>query len=386
MKPLLIDISNGIQAYRVGTSERNINSLLNKWRDSINNFMYVLILAGSRTAEIEGISWAGSTAQSRRYTAIADAEIILNGPSSEREWPLPPLFAGVSPALISFVASKFLKVKPVVIAAGLLQKPSFPYLTFESFDLGPADCLSSGKAMSPQRVEQLWKEGVSMGLRLKKPLLLTECVPGGTTTAQAVLSAFGLKIAELISGSVLNPPIKIKKELVEKGLSNADLGSNPSSKRILAAVGDPFQVIAVGLLIGARRARKPVLLGGGSQMIAVLALALAAIEPSERIGFVDEIAISTTSWLVEESNSSFLNLMEIVSDYFEVGLFVFVSGLRFHRSRKKVLQDYENGYVKEGVGAGALSFLAQIKGISFRDMVNACELAVDQLEGKEGRE
>ena len=385
MKPLLIDLSNGTKAFSVGCSMEKINCLLSKWRDSINDFIYILILAGSRTSEVEGISCAGSTPEARRYTAIADAEIILNGPLSKREWPLPPLPAGVSPALISFVASEFLEIKPVVITAGLLNKPPFPHLAFDSFDLGPAACLSSGKSMKLERVEKLWNEGLLMGLNLKKPLLLTECVPGGTTTAQAVLSALGLDIAEFISSSALNPPFNIKKELVKNGLESADLGLNPFPKNILAAVGDPFQVIAVGLLIGARKVGQPVLLGGGSQMISVLALALASIEAELREEFTEEIAISTTSWLVEESSGSFLRLMEIVSDFFNVDLLAFISGLRFHGSRKKVLQDYEVGYVKEGVGAGALSFLTQLKGINLNDLIKACEEAVDKLELMEGR-
>ena len=46
---------------------------------------FFLILAGSQTAEIEGISAAGSTAVSRRYTAVADAELLLRGPMSSKK-------------------------------------------------------------------------------------------------------------------------------------------------------------------------------------------------------------------------------------------------------------------------------------------------------------
>ena len=56
------------------------------------------------------------------------------------------------------------------------------------------------------------------------------------------------------------------------------------------------------------------------------------------------------------------------------------SGIRFHNSRIQALRDYERGFVKEGVGAGALLLLAQLQGHSSSALVQACELAVDQLQ------
>ena len=53
--------------------------------------------------------------------------------------------------------------------------------------------------------------GIAMGLRLRKPLLLAECVPGGTTTALAVLTGIGLSVGEFISGSTRKPAVNLKK-------------------------------------------------------------------------------------------------------------------------------------------------------------------------------
>ena len=381
-----IEIPFGCIAFGSESSSLNANSTIQKWIKSVNDFNFFLVLAGTRTAEIEGISWAGATPEARRYTAIADAEFLLNGPSSNKKWPLPPLTAGVSPAVISYVANSFLNVHPLVIVSGLLHKPSFPHLPIDSASFGPANCLSTGKAMNSSRVGNLWNSGFSMGLKLDKPLLLAECVPGGTTTAQAALAGLGLDVADFISGSVLHPPVALKKKLVKQGLKGACLGCNASPVDVISAVGDPFQAFSVGLLLGARRAGQPVLLGGGSQMLAVLALALAQVKPELRSEFVEEVAIATTSWLAEESTlldqsqGSLFNLMEVISDYFDVSLFGFASGLRFHESSKSVLRDYELGYVKEGVGAGALSLLAQLKGIDLQVFVEACECVVDDLE------
>ena len=63
----------------------------------------LLLLAGTATAAVPGISAAGATPESRRLTAAADAELLLLGPAQLRPHALPPLPAGVSPALIARV-------------------------------------------------------------------------------------------------------------------------------------------------------------------------------------------------------------------------------------------------------------------------------------------
>jgi len=378
-------LPSGVLAFGDGLREQNVDERVKSWQENITNMAFFLILAGSRTAEIEGISAAGSTPVSRRYTAVADAELLLRGPLFPKRWPLPPLPAGVSPALISYVASRFLKIKPTVISAGLLQSPPFSHVSLESPEIGPARCLSSGNAMEITRVKLLLDGGFKIGKKLKKSLLVTECVPGGTSTAFAVLSGLGINVNGLISGSYRNPPTELKKKLVNQGLKAANLKKNPSSVALMAAVGDPFQPIAVGLLMGAIESGQDVLLGGGCQMLAVLALALNEIEPESHSEFVGKILIGTTSWLVDESLSSsenrnsFIHLMNHVANHFKVNILGLASGYRFNDSKQQVLRDYEIGYVKEGVGAGALSLLAQIKGLTQKEMIQRCDIEVSNL-------
>jgi uncharacterized protein (TIGR00303 family) len=380
-----VSLPSGVLAFGKGLQEQNVDERIQRWQENITSMAFFLILAGSQTAEVEGISAAGLTAVSRRYTAVADAELLLRGPMLPQRWPLPPLPAGVSPALISYVASTFLKIKPTIISAGLLQTPPFRHIAMESPALGPARCLSSGNSMERSRVKVLLDGGFNIGKKSKKSLLITECVPGGTSTAFAVLSGLGINVNGLISGSHRNPPSELKTKLVKQGLKLAKLKKNPSSVDLMAAVGDPFQPIAVGLLMGARESGQEILLGGGSQMLAVLALALNEIEPELRSEFVGKILIGTTSWLVDESLSSagsknsFIHLMNHVANHFKVNLLGLASGYRFNDSNQKVLRDYESGYVKEGVGAGALSLLAQIKGLTEKEMIKKCDMAVGNL-------
>ena len=78
-------LPSGVLAFGKGLQEQNIDERVKSWQENITNTAFFLILAGSQTAEIEGISAAGSTPVSRRYTAVADAELLLRGPMSPKK-------------------------------------------------------------------------------------------------------------------------------------------------------------------------------------------------------------------------------------------------------------------------------------------------------------
>ena len=356
------------------------------WSDTEPPPDLLLILSSTLTAEVEGISAAGSTSESRRYTAIADAELLLYGPSHRPRWPLPPLPAGVSPALISWVAAEALQIQPWVGSIGLPKMPPFAHLRFEDPQLGPAACISTGRSMTPERVLQLLKKGQRFGERLQHPLVLAECVPGGTTTALAILRGLGLPASDLISGSAKHPPMALKRQLVHQGLQSAELSATPSAPELLAAVGDPFQAFATGLLIGSLSSGEPLLLAGGSQMAAVLALALSMVSARERSLLSNQVLLGTTAWLAgevltptETKRTSLVELLALLEDHFNVSISALASGLRFCDSRHPSLRDYELGHVKEGVGAGGLALLAQLRGLSLDRISQGCDNAMDQL-------
>ena len=383
---LFLGLPEGCMAYGSRASKRNIEIWKSCWTKEIIDLTCFLVLAGSKTSEVKGISAAGATASLRRSTPLADAEFLLKGPQKKPKWPLPSLPAGVSPALISYVGKQWLQLNTRVISVGLFQQPDFPHIPMESTCLGPSGCISNGKAMELNRVKDLWRKGFSIGEKVRSPLLITECVPGGTSTAQAVMTGLGFPVEDLMGSSMIKPPFELKKKLVKEGLKAADLGADPLPEQLIAAVGDPFQPVAVGLLLGARKANQQVLLGGGSQMLAVLALALSSLEVHERSDFLQGVAIATTNWLVNEGSysslkmqSSFLRLVSLFEKHFRVGILGFSSGLRFHKSKKRVLREYESGYVKEGVGAGSISFLAQLNGASRNYLMTLCEETIDKF-------
>jgi uncharacterized protein (TIGR00303 family) len=341
----------------------------------------LLLLAGTATAAVPGISAAGATPESRRLTAAADAELLLLGPAKLRPHALPPLPAGVSPALIARVVVEHLGLEPLVVDAGAAVAPAVPHL-----QLGhrPARCLSTGAAIEPDRVHQLLARGRRWGQQLgrlepRRPLVLAECVPGGTSTAQAVLEGLGVPAAGLVSGSLREPAHALKAQLVAQGLAAAALTTPAPAELVLAAVGDPMQPLATGLVLEAALAGVPVLLAGGSQMAAVLAVALALCEPDLRPQLVARTAIATTAWVAGEGSSDLAQLLDQIGQCWGAEPLAFAAALRFYGCRSPQLLAFEQGYVKEGVGAGGLAALWELSGRSPAALADACDQACSQL-------
>ena len=118
--------------------ESNKKRQLNKieiLKKNVNNFKIFLIIAGTNTSQIPGISAAGINPRSRRITALADAEFLLKGASKEHKYKLPLLNAGVTPALISHVCSKLINIYPVIVPLGITVMPYFDHLVVEDRDL-----------------------------------------------------------------------------------------------------------------------------------------------------------------------------------------------------------------------------------------------------------
>ena len=351
----------------------------------------LLLLAATDTAAVPGISAAGASPQARLGTAAADAELLLLGPGGRRCHALPPLPAGVSPALISHVVLSQLGLleRTQVLDLGCAIAAAVPHLRLPGLEsAGPARCLSTGQALASARVAALVQRGSAWGRRWDpaEPLLLAECVPGGTTTALAVLEGLGVTASGLVSGSLRQPAHGLKSALVAQGLAAAgfekaelaavaDPLAFAEPLNVLAALGDPMQAFAAGLVGEAAVRGVPVLLAGGSQMAAVLALALAVAEPGQRPALAERLVVATTAWVAEEAGSNLALLLERIGARWQVRPRLEVAALRFHGCSSAALRDYERGYVKEGVGAGGLALLWQLAGRQPGALAEACDAA-----------
>jgi len=367
-----------IKYFGTEISSSEILKKINIIKNDIDKFLFYLIIAGTNTSQITGISAAGIDSNSRKITALADAEFCLRGTIKDYKYKLPILKAGVTPALISNVCKVLLGANLIVIPIGVYKRPYFQHRLVEKTYGNPSNCLSTGKTMDRSRVCNLYERGLSIGLMTKKPIVISESVPGGTTTAQAIMEAFGLDVADLVGSSLLRPPRKLKTEIIKTGFLNANLGSNFNSIDVISALGDPFQAFSMGLLLGARKSKNTVILAGGSQMIAILLLALEFISLAEKQFFSDKVFVISTGWLAYDE--SLKKLLKKVADKHKVKLFGFASGLNFHSSKIKELRDYEKGYVKEGVGAGGLSLLAYLKGFKYEEIVAECETTIKRMK------
>jgi len=314
-------------------NESNKTRKLNKieiLKKNIKNLKIFLIIAGTNTSQIPGISAAGINAKSRRKTALADAEFLLKGASKDHKYKLPLLNAGVTPALISHVCSKLINVYPVIVPLGIGLKPYFNHLVIEDRDLGPSNCLTTGKSMPKERVMNLYEKGLAIGKSSKQPILISESVPGGTTTAQAVMEAFGLKVSNLVGSSLFKAPRELRRKVVERGIFNANFKADVDSFDVVAAVGDPFQAFSMGLLIGARLANQPVILSGGSQMLAVVLLVLEFLGENNKYNFLEDVFIATTGWLVKDNSLN--HLLQLINKKYDVNLLGLASPLNFKSS------------------------------------------------------
>ena len=370
--------SHNIKYFGSDISNIEILKKINIIKNDIDSFLFYLIIAGTNTSQIKGISAAGIDSNSRKITALADAEFCLLGTIKDYKYKLPMLKAGVTPALISNVCKVLLGANLIVIPIGVYKRPYFQHKLVEKTYGNPSNCLSTGKTMDKSRVSNLYEKGLSIGLMSNKPIVISESVPGGTTTAQAIMEAFGLNVADLVGSSLLRPPRKLKAEIIKTGLLNANLGNDFNAMDVISALGDPFQAFSMGLLIGARKSKNTVILAGGSQMIAILLLALEFLSLDEKQFFSERVFIITTGWLTYDE--SLKKLLKKVEDKHQVKLFGFASGLNFHSSKIKELRDYEKGYVKEGVGAGGLSLLAYLKGFKYEEIVSECEATIKRMK------
>ncbi len=325
------------------------------------NPLFICTIATTETAKISGISAAGKHPEFTDYTPPADAELLLLGKCKcINGVPVTP--DGIpTPALISMSALRLADIPVLVASGGLRVKPQIPFL-----DLGgsPGRDIRTGDAVD--KVEEVIQRATLAGENLAKTadyLIIGESIPGGTTTALGVLSAMGVKAQGKVSSSMPDNPHDLKAETVKAGLTAAgesfgSLVKNPI--KAISCLGDPMMPAFAGLVIGAA-AEVPVLMAGGTQMTAVLAV-VKALEPD----VLCNVAVGTTRWVESDVSSDIKGIVLQIAD-----VPILAADIDFTASRFDGLKAYERGIVKEGVGAGGAAIAAMAKegGAVTKDML-----------------
>jgi uncharacterized protein (TIGR00303 family) len=313
--------------------------------------LFIATIATTETGKIPGLSAAGANPDFTDFTPPADAELLLLGKCrSIQGVPITP--DGIpTPALITTSALHLADIPVLIVNGGVKVKPQIPYIDVNG---SPGRDIRTGDAVD--NVEEVIERTKVLGEQLAKAsdyLVIGESIPGGTTTALGVLTALGINAQGKVSSTLPNNPHNLKAEVVAAGLKAAgekfgSLKNNPI--KAVSCVGDPMMAAMAGLVIGGSR-QSPVLMAGGTQMTAVLAV-INILEPKA----LCNVAIGTTRWVAKDKSS---DICGIINQFCEVP--VLAADLDFSPSKYPGLRIYETGLVKEGVGAGGASIASMAK-------------------------
>jgi uncharacterized protein (TIGR00303 family) len=334
--------------------------------------IFCCVVGFTETCLIPGISAAGATPEARRYTAIADAEVLLNGYSAR----LPTAPEGFpSPVVLSKGILDYFGLETIVLNGGLSEGfrelATLPMIQMGAF---PARCLSTGQAMKSSMVQNLWAKGYAWGQKhahAGQGMIVGECVAGGTTTALAVMLGLGIQALGRVNSSHRQCNHQQKEALVQQGL--AHLAPTPSVWDVLAAVGDPMQPLASGVTMGASL-RGPVILAGGTQMLAVTAVCQKLALEQQKSWNPERVLVGTTRWVSDDQTGDTRGLAAQIR-----AVPLVTTEYQLHDSAYEGLRAYEQGYVKEGVGAGGLMVYAALQDLSQNTWVQEVDRTYQEI-------
>lgn len=313
---------------------------------------YVCVAAHTDTSSIPGISAAGASQEMIPFTPAADLEALAFGrPRCLDTIPSNPL-GPPGPALVTRTALAAGAMCWLPIVLGLRVQPDLRVLTLASTPGGRID-LEDGVP----NAKRLFEQGLALGDRLASRgdyLVIGESVPGGTTTSLAVLRQLGLP--HRVSGSGAADVAGLKQAVATRASARAALATTASTLDVVAALGDPMQPLVAGLILSALP-RLPVVLAGGTQMAAVLAivdrLAHERREQLER----NRLVLATTPWVARDPSADLIGILEGTG-----GWCAAAPRLDFAAMEFEPLRHYERYLVKEGVGAGGTALAALLTG------------------------
>ena len=330
---------------------------------SDGRFLFSLVISYTGTCEIPGITIAGADPDSVKFTPPADAEYLHYGYCKSMDRiPMTP-DGKPTPALLTKTALDLSGIPHLAVSAGSMIQPQLPYMETK---IPPGRNILEGDAMDEDTVSHAVDYGRMVGRNLASMtdcLVIGESIPGGTTTALAVLEAFGIDAK--VSSSMPDSPYRIKRRAVDAALERID-SDNPY--RIVAKVGDPMIAFVAGMLSSGSEISR-VMLAGGTQMGAVLAFA-------SRIGFNEKnTAVGTTSYVAKDASANFADIVRQAADVPAISI---DPGLG--SSRLPGLGAFSAGFAKEGAGAGGCMISSILKSGSDRAvLLDAAEKEYERL-------
>ncbi len=326
--------------------------------------LFLCIISNTDTGKIPGLSAAGTTPELTDYTPGADAELVeTNKIITMPELPEAP-GGSPTPAIVTKAALNLTGIPSLFVASGLRKKPAIPYV-----ELGGAAGSDIRKQTAVPDARALYENAELLGkklARLSDCVFIGESIAGGTTTALAVLKALGYE--DNVSSSFASNPLELKARVVQEAMARAQIREGSLKDDPLKAVrelGDPMMPSALGIMRGLLGTK--VVLAGGTQMAAVLALAKA-------LQIEGDISIATTKYIIEDRTAGFRDIVE------SLGIPYYYSDPGLENSKIPPVQIYAQGYVKEGVGMGGAALLAAINGVPQRRLVEETDHVLMTVE------
>jgi uncharacterized protein (TIGR00303 family) len=274
------------------------------------------------------------------------------------------------------------RIPLLVVDAGAKVKPSIPYI---SFGVEPGRNIINENAMDISNVKRAFEYGELLGKQLavlSDLIVIGESIPGGTTTALAVLRALGIDARFKVSSSMPENPHNLKNKIVDSAIDRAvanGIGRIISPFEAISTFGDPMMPSVAGIASGVLSANGKVMLAGGTQMSAVVAILKRLSRPLEGL------YIGTTTYVTKDPSSDLSGLVRMASEKVPI----LSCDLHLGESSKPGLQAFAKGFVKEGVGAGGASIVAITKSrgkITGKKLMNAVEkeyeVSIEEAAGR----
>jgi NaMN:DMB phosphoribosyltransferase len=309
------------------------------------NPVFVCVISYTATSEISGLTVAGANAELVKYTSAADAEFLYHGRCSCIDVVPATPDGKPTPALITRTALQLARIPLLIVDAGTKVKPSIP-------------CVSFG-------VEPLLGKQLAI---MSDLTVVGESIPGGTTTALAVLRALGIDARFKVSSSMPENPHNLKNKVVDSAIERVitEIGRISSPFEAISTLGDPMMASMAGIASGVLSESGKVMLAGGTQMSAVVAIL-------KHLGrTLNGLYIGTTTYVTKDPSSDLSGLVRMASEQVPI----LSCDLHLGESSKPGLQAFAKGFVKEGVGAGGASIVAITKSrgkITGKKLMNAIE-------------
>ena len=305
--------------------------------------LFALVISYTHTAEIPGITVAGAGPDKMRYTPPADAEYIEYGRCRcINEIPTTP-DGKPTPAVLTRAALMSSGMPHVAINAGCPVRPQVPHI---DAGLSPGGNILEGPAMTASEAQHAIESGRRIGGKLASLcdcLVIGESIPGGTTTALATLR--GLNLPGRVSSSMPDNPASLKDRVTGAALERLGM-DDPVS--VAAKVADPMILHVCGMLQAAS-GMSHVVLAGGTQMLAVLALA-------SKLGYDHtRTALATTSYIAGDPAVRLAEMVDTISP-----VPVLWTDPLLEQSKHAGLRAYAAGFAKEGAGAGGAMVAARV--------------------------